>query len=83
MERPLDLPDLFSSSSASSRSNRQGASAREPRFLRRQLPPRAGGAIAADADGRLYVVRADGGISCADIRDELLLGDKVSITCML
>jgi len=69
MERPLDLPDLFSSSTA--------AASCSSNNRRRLLPPRAGGAIAADADGRLYVVRADGGISCGDIRDELLLDGKV------
>ena len=72
MERPLDLPDLFSSSTAAASSCGGNSSDK-----RRLLPPRAGGAIAADADGRLYVVRADGGISCGDIRDELLLDGKV------
>lgn len=40
-------------------------------------PPRGGGAIAADADGRLYVVTRDGGLASADVR-EYLLGDTVS-----
>lgn len=74
MERPLDLPDLFSSSTAAASSSSEASSSNSRRLL---LPPRAGGAIAADADGRLYVVRADGGISCGDIRDELLLDGKV------
>ena len=76
MERPLDLPDLFSSSTAAASSD-ASSFGRGSSNNRRLLPPRAGGAIAADADGRLYVVRADGGISCGDIRDELLLDGKV------
>lgn len=79
MERPLDLPDLFFSSSSTSGSDRQGPLTFPRLPQRRQLPPRAGGPVAADADGRLYVVRADGGISCGDIRDELLLDGKVNI----
>lgn len=87
MERPLDIPDLFassaaassssSSSSVSDRAHEGGVGGQRRRGRRRRLPPRACGAIAADADGRVYVVRDDGGISCGDIRDELLLDGKV------
>ena len=45
MERPLDLPDLFVASSAASSSS-SGGGKRSP-----FLPPRAAGAIAADAEG--------------------------------